>query len=263
MAVAELGPASIAYDDAGAGAPAFVFVHGWACDRTFWRPQFEDLSRDHRCIAVDLRGRGESAGPGPYDVTTAADDVAALIEHLGAGPAIIVGHSLGGVVALVLNERHPELVLGLVLGDSPLSGAERFPGAVAAIRAGGGVGPNMIESFFVPSTPEHVRAHVESVMLTAHTEVAAGMLDASDAYAPRIDDLLKLADQKPLMAIWASKPLGDPAHLRDITMFARQEPIPGTGHFFQLEKPAITNALLRAFLDDVERDPRINPDASQ
>ena len=256
MAVAELGPASIAYDDAGSGSPTFVFVHGWACDRTFWRPQFEDLSRDHRCIAVDLRARGESTGPAPYDVTTAADDVAALVEHLGAGPAIVVGHSLGGIVALLLNERHPELVLGTVLGDSPLSGAENFSRAVEAVRVGG-VSPNMIESFFVPSTPPHVREHVESVMLNAPAEVAAGMLDASDAYASRIDDLLKLADQKPLMAIWASKPLGDPAHLRDVTMFIRQEPIPGTGHFFQLEKPAITNALLRAFLDDVDRDPRL------
>lgn len=256
MAVAERGPVSIAYDEAGSGAPAFVFVHGWACDRTFWRPQFEDLSRDHRCIAVDLRGRGESTGPAPYDATTAADDVAALIEDLGAGPAIVVGHSLGGIVGLLLNERHPELVVGLVLGDSPLSGAERFPRAVEAIRAAGGVGANMIESFFVASTPAEVRAHVEAVMLSAPPEVAAGMLDGSEAYASRIDELLKLADQKPLMAIWASKPLGDPAHLRDVTMFIRQEPIAGAGHFFQLEKPAITNALLRAFLDDVERDPR-------
>jgi pimeloyl-ACP methyl ester carboxylesterase len=65
------------------------------------------------------------------------------------------------------------------------------------------------------------------------------------------------------MAIWASKPLGDPSHLRDITMFIRQEPVPGAGHFFQLEKPAITSALLRAFLDDVERDPRITGDVSR
>ena len=107
--------ASIAYDEAGAGAPAFVFLHGWVCNRTFWRPQFEDLSRDHRCIAVDLRGCGESTGPGPYDPVAAADDVAALIEHLGAAPAVIVGHSLGGIVALLLNERHPGLVLGAVL----------------------------------------------------------------------------------------------------------------------------------------------------
>jgi pimeloyl-ACP methyl ester carboxylesterase len=60
------------------------------------------------------------------------------------------------------------------------------------------------------------------------------------------------------MAIWSEKPLGDPAWLRDVTMFVRQEPVAGAGHFFQLEQPAITNALLRAFLDDIARDPRVS-----
>jgi pimeloyl-ACP methyl ester carboxylesterase len=59
------------------------------------------------------------------------------------------------------------------------------------------------------------------------------------------------------MAIWAERPLGDPAWLRSVTRFARQEPLPGTGHFFQLEQPERTTALLRAFLDDVADDPRI------
>jgi pimeloyl-ACP methyl ester carboxylesterase len=259
VASVELNGATIAYDEAGAGSPAFVFLHGWVCDRTFWRPQFENLSRDHRCIAVDLRGCGESTGPAPYDPVTAADDVAALIEHLGAVPAVIVAHSLGGIVALLLNEGYPDLVLGTVLGDPPLSGAASFPRSVEIIRRAGSMESmrRVVEGFFGAATPPDVRSHVEQVMLSADAEVAAGMLDNSQAYAARLDDLLKLADQKPLMAIWPSRPLGDPAHLRDITVFVRQEPIPGAAHFFQLEKPEITNALLRAFLDDVERDPRI------
>jgi pimeloyl-ACP methyl ester carboxylesterase len=259
VAAVELNGASIAYDEAGSGSPAFVFVHGWVCDRSFWQPQFEDLSRDHRCIAVDLRGCGESTGPAPYDAVTAADDVAALIGHLQAGPAVIVGHSLGGIVSLLLNERYPDLVLGVLLGDPPLSSAAAFPRPVQAIRNAASIEPMRrgIEGFFGPGTPAGVRSHVESVMLSAAPDVAAGMLDNSEAYASRLDDLLKLADQKPLMAIWPARPMGDPAHLRDITVFIRQEPIPGAAHFFQLEKPAITNALLRAFLDDVERDPRL------
>lgn len=263
MAVVQLGSASIAYDEAGSGAPVFVFVHGWLCDRTFWQPQFDDLSRDHRCIAVDLRGCGESTGPAPYDAATAAGDVAALLDHLGVGRAVIIGHSLGGIVSLLLNEQRPGLVLGLVLGDSPLAGAIRFPRSVQAIREAGVIDPKIVESFFIDATSPEIRAHVKRVMLNASPDVAAGMLDNSEAYAPRLDELLKLADQKPLMAIWASKPLGDPSHLRDITMFIRQEPVPGAGHFFQLEKPAITNALLRAFLDDVERDPRIAGDVAR
>ena len=60
------------------------------------------------------------------------------------------------------------------------------------------------------------------------------------------------------MAIWAEKPLGDPAWLRDQAIFLRQEPVPGTGHFVQMEQPAVTNALLRAFVDDALRDPRVS-----
>jgi pimeloyl-ACP methyl ester carboxylesterase len=94
-------------------------------------------------------------------------------------------------------------------------------------------------------------------MLACPPEVAAGMLDNAAVLAGRLPALLKAADRKPFMAIWAERPFGEPAWLRDQCPFVRQEPIAGAGHFFQLEKPAITSALLRAFLDDVERDPRV------
>jgi pimeloyl-ACP methyl ester carboxylesterase len=252
----------LSFDDVGAGSPAFVFVHGFACDRRAWAPQVADLSRDHRCISVDLRGRGQSAAVPPFDVVTAADDVATIIRELGVGPAVVVGHSLGGVVALLLNERHPELVLGTVIGDSPVSPtrAERSgPGLPERIREAGSMEPaaRMVERFFHEQTPPRVRAYGE-VLMSCPPEVAAGMLDGFEPVAMRFKDLVQLADRKPFMAIWSEAPLGDPAWLRDVTMFVRQEPIAGTGHFFQLEQPAITNALLRAFLDDIARDPRVS-----
>jgi pimeloyl-ACP methyl ester carboxylesterase len=82
------------------------------------------------------------------------------------------------------------------------------------------------------------------------------MLEGFEDVAARFGELVRLADRKPFMAIWSGAPLGDPAWLRDSTMFVRQEPIPGAGHFFQLEQPAVTSALLRAFLDDIRHDPR-------
>jgi len=251
----------LAFDDRGAGSPAFVFVHGFACDRQAWAPQFDDLSRDHRCINVDLRGRGQSEAVAPFDVTTAADDIGALIAQLEAAPAIVVGHSLGGVIALVLNDRHPEAVLGIVVGDSPLGPAfseRRAPGLPALIREAGSMAPaaRMVDRFWIDATPAEVRAY-GSVLMSCPPEVAAGMLDGFEDVAGQFAELVRRADQKPFMAIWAGTPLGDPAWLRESTMFVRQEPIPGTGHFFQLEQPAITTALLRAFLDDVAHDPRV------
>jgi len=257
--------ASLACDDRGAGEPSFVFVHGWACDRSFWAPQFEELSRDHRCLAIDLRGRGESEVVGPYHPSQAADDVIAVMDALGVSGAILVGHSLGGLVALLVNERRPDLLSGIVLGDSPLDerSVAGFSRTVERVRDAGSMAPmaEWVESLFVEGTPEAVREHVRETMLGCQAEVGAGMLDAGDQLSGRLDQLIRMADQKPLMAIWAEKPLGDPAHLRDITMFLRQEPIAGSGHFFELEQPAITNALLRAFEDDVRRDPRLEAKA--
>ena len=252
---------NLACDDEGSGSPAFVFVHGLACDRSAWRSQFDDLKRDHRCLSVDLRGRGDSTPAFPCDPETAAADLAGIIQVLDLGPSIIVGHSLGGVVALLLNYRWPELVRGIVMGDTPINAGlgANFGKTATAVRAEGSTKPieRLVESFFVADTSHGVRDDVRKVMLGCPADVLAGMMDGC-AHLPAIStDLVKAADKKPFMAIWAEKPLGDPAWLRDTAMFLRQEPIAATGHFFQLEEPAITTALLRAFLDDVERDPRV------
>ena len=94
-------------------------------------------------------------------------------------------------------------------------------------------------------------------MLACDPQVAAGQLTDNGFFAQHLGALLQAADKKPFMALWGSQPLGDPERLRQITFFLRQEPVTGAGHFLQLENPAMTNALLRAFVDDVRRDPRI------
>lgn len=262
MAELSLNGARLSYDEAGAGGPSILFVHGWACDRRFWRPQFEDLSRDHRCVSLDLRGCGQSEARPPFDTTQAADDAAALIRALALGPAVVVGHSLGGLVALLLNDRHPATVLATVLGDSPLTSASGggFAESVRRIEEAGSMEPMrayLEQAFFTGASPAEVRQFALGRMMATPAEVAAGMLSNGDVFPRRMGELLRQADQKPLMAIWAAKPLGNPERLRETLMFVRQEPIAEAGHFFQLEQPGVTTALLRAFLDDVARDPRL------
>lgn len=251
--------ARLAYEEAGSGDPPFVFIHGWACDRSAWRPQVEEMSRDHRCVAVDLRGRGESEAIPPFDAVTAADDVAAIIRDLGLGAAILAGHSLGGVIALLVNDRHPELVTGIVVGDSPIrpsfAGFRRMSETVAEDGMLGAA--DFVETFFVEETPEDLRGKIRTLMLACPTDVAAGMLAGSEQFEDRLTDIVRAADRKPFMAIWGASPLGDINWLREVCLFLRHEPVAEAGHFFQLEQPAITNALLRAFLDDVVRDPRL------
>jgi pimeloyl-ACP methyl ester carboxylesterase len=111
----------LAFEDRGAGKPAFVFVHGWACDRSFFAPQAEHFAQRHRVVSVDLRGHGESDKPhGAYPIAAYADDTAYIIEHLGLGKTVAVGHSMGGMVMPQLAAAHPDCVAAIVMIDSTL-----------------------------------------------------------------------------------------------------------------------------------------------
>ncbi len=261
MALAEVNGATIAYDEKGQDAPSFVFIHGWACDRTFWQPQFDRLGTEYRCLNIDLRGRGESSLTPPYHTTQAVEDVAALMKQLDFGPSVIVGHSLGGLITLLLLDRHPELVLGTILGDAPLNpqSGERIAGAGKLIRDAGTLEPAMpiVNGFYVEGTPIEVWTSTREVILDCAPEVAAGMFENTTPFSGQMDKLIKEADKKPCMIVWRGVPAGDPEYIRDLTMFMRQDPMAGAGHFFQLEQPEVTNALFHAFIDDVRRDPRV------
>jgi len=87
----------IAFDDAGEGVPV-IWLHGITDDRTSWGPVTSRLTDKMRCIRVDLRGHGRSANKGPY-AAGFVSDLAAVIRATGARSPVVVGHSLGGVVA--------------------------------------------------------------------------------------------------------------------------------------------------------------------
>lgn len=99
-----------------AGSPTVVLLHGWiASGGLNWFTAFEPLSRRFSVVAPDLRGHGRGIrSRRRFRLADCADDVASLIEQLGAGPVIAVGYSMGGPVAQLLWRRHPELVAGLV-----------------------------------------------------------------------------------------------------------------------------------------------------
>jgi pimeloyl-ACP methyl ester carboxylesterase len=95
-----------------------VAVHGITANAWSWAPVANQLDGVVCLVAVDLRGRGTSSdAPPPYGIRQHADDVAALIEQLGAGRVVIAGHSLGAYVALMTAERHPAAVADVVLVD--------------------------------------------------------------------------------------------------------------------------------------------------
>lgn len=104
----------IAYTVAGAG-PNVVLVHCWCGHRGLHRSAMDDLANDHRVLALDLAGHGESGGQrADYTMSAFAGDVLAAMDAVGMDRAVLVGHSMGGTVVLEAARQAPERIVGLV-----------------------------------------------------------------------------------------------------------------------------------------------------
>lgn len=91
------------------------------CNRRFWSQQVPRFSSAHRVVTVDLRGHGESDAPAErYTVRLFAEDLASTCEQLGMESPVVIGHRLGGLVALDFACAYPDQVGAAVLIDSPL-----------------------------------------------------------------------------------------------------------------------------------------------
>jgi esterase len=113
---------SLYYEEHGKGEP-IACIHGGGSSALMWADALEALARLGRVIAYDRRGCARSERPEPYERTSVAeqaDDAAALLDALGAAPAVVIGRSYGGAVAVDLALRYPDLVRALVLleGDA-------------------------------------------------------------------------------------------------------------------------------------------------
>jgi len=117
----EVDGAALTYDDEGPrdgeGVP-LVFIHGWTANRHRWDHQMKHFAEQRRVIRLDLRGHGESSGAGVRTVAELAKDVLALLDHLEVERAVLVGHSMGGMIAQTIALDHPDRVERLVLVDS-------------------------------------------------------------------------------------------------------------------------------------------------
>ena len=140
MADLERDGVVLAYEERGTGAPPIVLVHGILCDRRYLAPQLEHFSQRHRTVAIDLRGHGESGAPEQkYTIDGFADDdVVWMCGELCVDLPVVVGHSLGGIVALGVAANFPALVSGIVALDSVMvapPGREEMMGAFFDRRA--------------------------------------------------------------------------------------------------------------------------------
>lgn len=129
---------SLAYDDsAEADLAPVVFLHGLSSARSTWARVVPGLRGRCRVLALDQRGHGDSDhAPGTYELATYGPDTASFCERIVGRPSVLVGHSLGGVIAAFVAQRRPELVRAVFLEDPPLyvgRSASREPGSIAAM----------------------------------------------------------------------------------------------------------------------------------
>jgi pimeloyl-ACP methyl ester carboxylesterase len=264
-----VGDADIGFDVAGGGAPTIVFVHGALCSRADWTQQHRDLARDFRVVSVDLRGHGASTGePQSCSMEQFGRDVHALVAHLGAAPAVLVGHSMGVRVVLEVATRFPGDAAGLVLVD----GSRMFgPRAVPALERADSLDDEevrrrfglTVEDAIGPYAGAAVREHVSSTMLGAPTPLMRRVLATWQRWdVERYEHALATLDTSlPVLAIQSTyvdaatprRSLGPGAStpylefLRAALPALEVQVLPGVGHFSMLEAPDEVTRSIGAF----------------
>jgi pimeloyl-ACP methyl ester carboxylesterase len=245
--------ARLAYEETGAGAPSFVFIHGWTCDRSFFAPQAAHFARNHRVVSLDLRGHGDSDKPrGDYSVAAFADDIAFVIEQLGLGRVVAVGHSMGATVVLQLAAAHPTRVAGIVMLDpSPfvLSPDLRagFEGMAAAIDAGNREPQRQFiaNTLFLPTSERALIETTVNVMSAAPGHVAADALRGILAF----DGVAAAARCKvPALHLAAGFAWNPPHVMSEWLPGVVNGVAVGAGHFSQLEVPDQINGMIASFV---------------
>lgn len=118
---AEVGDVRLHYVEHGEG-PLILMLHGFPQFWWLWRRQLADLGRDHRAVAVDMRGYNLSSAPQEveaYRMRNLLGDIRGLVDHLGEDRFVLVGHDWGGIVSWAFAIKHPELLERLVICDGP------------------------------------------------------------------------------------------------------------------------------------------------
>jgi pimeloyl-ACP methyl ester carboxylesterase len=243
----------LAYESRGKGKPAFVFVHGWTCDRSFFAPQAKHFARRHRVVSLDLRGHGESDKPqGPYPISAYVDDLAFLIGTLRLGKVVAVGHSMGGITVLELGAAHPDKVAAIVMVDpAPLvfppelkAGVEAI---VAAIEAGNQEPRRQFitNNLFMKTSDKQLVKRVLKVMMAAPSHIAAAAMKGILAFdGPAAAARCKV----PALHLAATPPLNPPHLMSQWLPTVVNGWTVGAGHFNMMETPNQVNSMIEGFL---------------
>ena len=257
---AEVNGLRLYYVRSGAGSPV-ILLHGGLGSGEMFGPVLPALTAQHEIILVDLQGHGRTADVDrPLDVRTMADDIAALIDHLGLDRPDVVGYSLGGGVAWQVAFRHPDKIRRMVTASANISRRAIYPEMLAQQgQVGAAAAPYMKDT---PMYELYQR-------VAPHPEDFPRLLDkAGQAMAKDFDfteDVRGL--QVPTLIVAADADMAPPSHyveifelldggLRDGGWMGEGRPkgghalaiLPGLTHYNIGESPLLATTVL-SFLD--------------
>lgn len=257
----------IAFDDAGQGVPV-IWLHGITDDRTSWGPITSRLTDKMRCIRVDLRGHGRSANQGPY-AAGFVSDLAAVIRATGATSPVIVGHSLGGVVATLAASMG--LTGSVVCVDQPLKLGSftelvqrdavrlRDPATYAdtlmaeKLELGMGLVPTALFRELERAT----RNSNQNVVLDAWRPVLDGDLDGITATERALEDALRMIDVPYLALHGRPVEAGYEQWFEATNPAAKFEYWPGLGHWLHLVNPCRFAGRVTQFIEEAAPPQRL------
>lgn len=262
MPYAELGGVRTYYEQAGAGH-VVVLVHGGCVDRRTWDFQMEAMARSYTVLRYDLRGHGRSSAPPQgYTIGDFAEDLRGLIQHMGLAKPSIMGHSLGGCVALEYAIRHPKDVTTLLLADTGLEG---FPCDVPMeeqmarrrrLLARSGVSDSFVRAVMSSPIFDGVRGRPALRQLTQEMIAAwsgANWRDESAAILPAHPQAGRIAEAAAPALVLVGEQDSARVHaiaqrLSEQLRVVRKEIVPEAGHMAPMENPDVFNDIVLDFL---------------
>ena len=247
----------MAYSICGSG-DRVILLHGWACNSSFWHHQISALAETHQVIAIDFRGHGHSSIPqSGYTIARLTADIRELIVQLELSPAIVIGHSMGGMVAQQYAILHPEDVNRLILIATAANdtGKALISVAIADEEKKTDYRHSFNTHFghwFTSNSSPKLMSWVRDQMLQTPEEVALSLVDS---YRD-LDLRSRLPSiNLPTLVIGARDDTSTPSTASEVIAGSIPEArcivIDGAGHFVQLERPDEVNDVIREFVSHV------------
>jgi len=245
----------IEYRIYGKGDPAIILVHGWATDANYWNAQLDPLKARYTVVTVDLAGHGASTkSRTDWSMGNYGEDVAIVARSLPNQQIILVGHSMGGTVALEAAPRIGARVIGIVVVDAlksvglPPTPQPEIDKRVAPFRT------DFIGSVRKYVTEELFEKGADPVFVQ---KVAYDMsLEPPEVAIPSLQSLLSMDFKTmlpeihvPVLAINSDLGATDEARIRKSLPGFKADIIPHTGHFLMMEVPDKFNPLLLSDID--------------